>query len=176
MPACLPDACPPSCLGLLQSAPSKPGALSRAGREPRPVPAGRGSTGRAGRLQAGPTAVPTLPGWRRRGMRKRRSGVELAETTPTAGPAGAAAGTLSCPCCHPPSASASMQPEVGVRPCPLFPRHPDIPLCSVPMSHQGLCPAGCWAGCSVPAWLCSQRPAHAQWALPAHTVGTKAGS
>lgn len=80
--ACLMPAHQPA-QGLLQSAPSEPGAICRAGREPRPVPAGRGSTGRAGRLQAGPTAVPTLPGWRRTRKRRRRSdlGVELAETT-----------------------------------------------------------------------------------------------
>lgn len=32
-------------------------------------------------------------------------------------------------------------PSMGVRPAPPFPRHPNIPPCSVPMSHQVPCPA-----------------------------------
>lgn len=84
MPACLPDACPPACPG------PAPESSFRARST---LQSWEGATASSswqwkyweGRLQAGPSAVPTLSGWRRRMRKKRRRndlGVELAETTP----------------------------------------------------------------------------------------------
>lgn len=144
-------ACPPACPGPAPALQSQE-QFAEAGGEPQRVPTHRRSAGSAGRLQAGSTAGPTSPGWRRRSD----LGVELADTVPLRGP--------GCCRCWPsamPSAIVipQLQPctsvqrlNMGAETCTPVPQAPQY----LPMPGVAPCPGSVTIPCQGPCLAAMQ--------------------